>query len=107
MGYYLCKVADFQKRAIFGIFGVCFERFFAQNNSNFLVESFFACVWHFKILTQTDHFAKALALTWAPGFARWSNILEYLVFFRAVFSHRTTLGFFKICFLHVFGILNF
>ena len=52
-------------------------------------ESFFACFWHFKFLTQTDHFAKTIALTWAIAFARWPifkivSFLEYLAFFRSV-----------------------
>ena len=39
---------------------------------------------------QNSHFAKAIALAWAIGFARWPifkfvSFLEYLVFFRAVF----------------------
>ena len=63
---------------------VFFQRFFAQNNSNVLVESFFARFWPFEFLTQADHFAKSIA------FARWPifklvYFLEYLVFFAAVF----------------------
>ena len=38
----------------------CFlKRFFAQNNSNMIKESFFACFFEFEFLTQTDYFAKA------------------------------------------------
>ena len=64
--------------------------FLAQNNSNVLVELFCACFWHFKFLTQTDHFAKAMAFTRAIAFARWPifkilSFPECLVFFRAVF----------------------
>ena len=33
MGYSLCVMADFQNGFISRIFGVFFERFFAQNNS--------------------------------------------------------------------------
>ena len=89
-GYSLCKMADFQNRLISRIFGFFFERFFAQNNSNVLVESFFACFWHFCFLTQSDHFARAIAFAWAIAFERWPifkivSFLEYLVFFRAVF----------------------
>ena len=47
MGYSLCMMADFQNALISPIFGVFFERFFAQNNSKVLVECFFACFWHF------------------------------------------------------------
>ena len=68
------------------------ERFFAQNNSNVLVESFFAGFWDFQFLMQTYHFAKAIA------FARWPifkmvSFLKYLVFFGVVFLYRTTLMF--------------
>ena len=50
-----------------------------------LVESISACFLEFEVLTQTDNFAEALA------FAKWSifkkvSFLEYVVFFRAVFS---------------------
>ena len=57
------------------------------------------------ILTQADHFDKAIA------FAKWPilkmvSFLEYLVFFRAVFLHRATLMCLKNGFLHFFfGIL--
>ena len=66
MGYSLCKMADFQSCLISRIFGVSSNGFFAQNNSNglaecffvigifnflnnsnVLVEWFFACFWHF------------------------------------------------------------
>ena len=60
MGYSPCIVADFghfQTAVIFGILGVflerfsdirCFlERFFAQNNFNWVVEPFFALFWYF------------------------------------------------------------
>ena len=59
-------MADFQNRVISRILGFFFfDRSFAQNNSNMDVESFVACFWQFYLLTQTDHFAKAVA------FARW------------------------------------
>ena len=65
-------------------------RFFAQNNSNVLVELFLICFWHFQFLNQTDHFAKAIVFAWAIAFLRWPifkivSFLEYLVVFRAVF----------------------
>ena len=41
------------------------ERIFAHNSCNVLAESFIVCFLHFKILTYTDHFAKAIA------FASW------------------------------------
>ena len=46
MGYNLCKIGDFKNGLISGIL-VFFERFFAQNNSNNLVEWFFTCFLHF------------------------------------------------------------
>ena len=85
----------------------CFlKRYFAQNNSNVIKESFFACFCESQFLTQTDHFAKAVA------FARWPifkivSFLEYLVFSEAVFLHRTTLMWLKSRFSHVFVNFNF
>ena len=35
--------------------------FFAQNNYNVLLESFFTPFLEFQFLTQTEHFAKAIA----------------------------------------------
>ena len=57
--------------------------FFAQKHSNVIKESFFACFSEFQVLTQTDHFAKAIA------FARWPifkivSFVDYLVFSQAV-----------------------
>ena len=95
MGYILCKRADFQNRLISRIFGVLSSGFFGQNNSNVLVESFFACFWHFLFLTQTDHFAKAIAFAWAIAFARWPifkivSFLKYLVFFERFFAQKSS-----------------
>ena len=42
MGYGPCKMADFIKRLISFIFDFFSERFFAQDNSNVLEESFLA-----------------------------------------------------------------
>ena len=47
MGYSLCMMADVQNALISPIFGVFFERFFAQNNSDVLVECFLTCFYHF------------------------------------------------------------
>ena len=55
----------FSKLSHFSNIWCFFERLFAQNNSNILVEWFFACFWHFQFLTQTDHFEKAIAFAWA------------------------------------------
>ena len=61
-----------------------FQRFFAKNNSNGLVESFFARFWPFEFLSQTDHFAKSIAFGRWPIF-KMISFLECLVFFLAVF----------------------
>ena len=83
-------MADFQKALNSRIFGVFRSGFFPQNNFNALVESFLACFWHFYFLNETDHLAKPIAHAKAIAFARWPIfkmvlILEYLVFFGAVF----------------------
>ena len=71
MGHSLCKMADFQNCLISRIVGVFWRSFFAENNSNVLVEWFFACFWHFEVLTQTDHFTTAIAFAWAIVSAKW------------------------------------
>ena len=43
-----------------------FQRFFAQNQYNVLIDSFLICFWQFHILTQSDDFAKAIAFSWRP-----------------------------------------
>ena len=54
------------------------ERFFAHNNSNVVVQSFFAPFGHFESLTQTGHIAKDITC------ASWSilAIFEMLSFFQ-------------------------
>ena len=59
-------MADFKNGLISRMFGVFSSGFFAQNNSNVLVESLFERFWPFEFLSQTDHFAKSIA------FARWA-----------------------------------
>ena len=54
-------MADCLNRLISRIFGVFSSGFFAQNNSNVIKESFFACFFELEFLTQTDYFAKAIA----------------------------------------------
>ena len=66
-GYSLCKMVDFQKFSHFLNIWCFFKPFLAQTNSNVLAELFFACFWHFLFLTQSDHFAKAIAFAWANG----------------------------------------
>ena len=48
-----------------------------------LVELISACFLEFEVLTQTDHFGKAIAFAKWPIF-KMVSFLEYLVFFRAV-----------------------
>ena len=57
----MTNFGDFQKVVIFRILGVFRSGFFAQNNCNVLLESFFTCFLEFYFLTQTEHFAKAIA----------------------------------------------
>ena len=77
-------MADFQNCLISRIFGIFWSGFLQKTTVTFLKNPFFQCFWHFKFLTQAEHFAKAIA------FARWPifkivSFLEYLVFFGAVF----------------------
>ena len=69
MDYSLCIVAilgNFQNALIFRILAVFFEPFFAENNFNVFVETFFACLRQLYFLTQTEYFAWAIAFTlWA------------------------------------------
>ena len=85
MGYSLCKTADFQNCPISRIFGVFSSGFFAQDNSNLLVEWFFACFCLFYVLTQTDHFAEAIAFARWPIF-KFVSYLEYLASFKRFFA---------------------
>ena len=54
-----------------------YEPFFAQNNFNVFVETFFACFSQFYFLTQTEYFA------WPIAFALWPSlaIFNMLSFF--------------------------
>ena len=66
----------------------CFlEPFFAQNNSNVFVETFFACFRQFYFLTQTEHFAWAIAFALWPFLAifKMPSFFQYQLFFGAVF----------------------
>ena len=60
------------------------KRSFAENNSNMIKESFVACFVECQFLTQTDHFAKAIALAWWP-ILKIVSFLEHLVFSQSVF----------------------
>ena len=63
------------------------ERFFAQNNANVVVQSFFAPFYHFWILTQTEHLAWATAHAPSRNLAIFKMLLffEYSAFFGAHF----------------------
>ena len=91
------KLIDFARWPIFNMVSFVeylvffFERFFAHNYSNVNKESILTYFRQFKILAQIEFFAEAIAHTKAIDFARWPifnmvSFLEYLVFFRAVFS---------------------
>ena len=61
----------------------CFsEQFFAQNNSNALVESSFACFWNFKFLTQTDQ-----------GYSLW-KMVDFTNINKRIYWSISRLGFF-------------
>ena len=49
------------------------EPFSAQNNFAVVVDLFFACFWFLKFLTQTDHFAKAIAFAWAIALCKMAD----------------------------------
>ena len=74
---------QFSKSSHFSNIKYFLEPFFAQNVYNVLVEPFFACFRQFYFLTQTDHFAKAIALALWPFFqflisSHFSNIKYFL-----------------------------
>ena len=75
------KIVSFLEHLVFS------QSFFAQNNSNMIKESFFACFFEFEFLTQSDYFAKAIAFAWWPIF-KIVSFLEYLVFSQAVFCRK-------------------
>ena len=91
MGYSLCIVANFghfQKYYHFSIISCFFKPFFAQNNFNVFVETFFAWFRQFQFSTQTKHFAWAIAFALWPFLAicKLLSLFEYQLFFRAVFA---------------------
>ena len=47
MGYSLCMMSDFQNDRFSRIFRVFFERFFAENNSNWFLEWILTCFLQF------------------------------------------------------------
>ena len=58
----------------------CFlERFFARNKSHAVVQSLLAPFWHFKSLTQTGHFAKAIVFASWPILAIFKKALIFRI----------------------------
>ena len=91
MGYSLCIVAIFGHQnsecSHFSNTSCFLEPFFAYNNSNVFVETFFACFRQFYFLTQSEYFAWAIAFALWPFLAifRMLSFFEYYLFFGAVF----------------------
>ena len=56
-----------------------------------LAESFIACLWHFKFLTHTGHFAKAVAFALWPTLAIFKIVLffEYYMSLEQIFAHNS------------------
>ena len=97
----------------------CFcERFFAQNSSNAVVESFLACSCPFQFSSQSDHFQKAI-YSLCIGYslckmAVFQNRLIFLnicccccFFFSSGFLHGTPLIWLQNRFWYVFENFNF
>ena len=91
MGYSLCKMADFQKLSHF-LNILCFcQQFFFTEQLLYSCKMVFCMFLAFLIFDPNWPFCMGYI-----AFARWAifkivSFLEYLVFFRAVFLHRTTL----------------
>ena len=104
-------MADFSKSSYFSSILCFFKQFFAQKNSIGLVEWFFASFWHFQLLTQTDHFAKAIAYARARAFkmADFQNsVISRILcgcFFERFFAHNKSNVLVE-WFSHLLGILN-
>ena len=82
-------MGDFQNGLISRIFSVFLTWFFAQKKSKWFVEWILTRFSEFQFLTQGEDFAKARAFAWWAIF-KMVSFLEYLMFFEAVFSQRTT-----------------
>ena len=105
-GYSLCMMADFQNRLISRLFGVFSSGFFAQNNSNMIKESVFACFFLILIFDPNWPFCKGYRLSFMADF---QNRLICRIFgvFWSGFLQRTTLTWLKNRFSRVFLILIF
>ena len=101
--YRLLKSSDFSNLTCF------FERFFAHNSCNVLVESFLGCFWHFKFLTDTTHFAKAIAFASWPIFRllKSCDFSNLRFFFLSGFFTHNSCNVLVESFLEVFGVFNF
>ena len=77
-------MADFQNRLISRIFGVFSSGSLHTTTLTYLKNRFLHVSLNFKFLTQTDYFAKTIALARWPIF-KIVSYLEYLVFSQAVF----------------------
>ena len=64
-----------------------FQPFFAQNNFNVFVETFFACLRQFYFLTQTEYFVPAIAFALWPFVAifKMLSFFQYQLVFLTVF----------------------
>ena len=84
-------MADFQNRLISRIFGVFSSVSLHRKTLVFLYNGFAHVFGNFLFLTQTDHFANAIAFAWPIASARIPifkivSFVEYLVFFSVVFG---------------------
>ena len=88
-GYSLCMLGDFQNDLISRIFSVFWSGFLPRTTRNDLKNGF----WH--VFRNINFWPKVSVLQRLHPlhdgrFSKWSYFLEYLVFFEAVFMHRTT-----------------
>ena len=115
MGYSLCIVAifgHFQNALIFRILAVFSSRFLHRTTLMCLYKRFSDNFRIFNFLTQTAHFAWAIAFALWPCLAIFGNFQNALSFrilavFSSRFLHRTTLMCLYKRFSHVFRIFNF
>ena len=88
----------------------CFlKRFLAHNNSNVVVESFFAPFWHFYFFNPNWPFCMGYSPCILANFGHFQNafISRILGVFWSGFLHTTTLMWSYNHFSHLFGIFNF
>ena len=88
----------------------CFlKRFLAHNNSNVVVESFFAPFWHFYFFNPNWPFCMGYSPCILANFGHFQNALIFRILgvFCSGFLHTTTLKWSYNHFSHLFGIFNF